>query len=141
MKVDWLDLQMEDSSLSHTYTHSYIRYVGYTLLSINMICLLFLSRPSSLGFCQLWPLMCSVYCVCEKQLPRDPSPCFTALLLFFLLFSLTTSFMLLCVNPAIFQTMQMFYSPMTFLWHFSRLCGTGKKKNWVISCQETRCSY
>lgn len=59
--------------------HTAIRYVGYTPLSINMICLLFPSHPSSLRFCQLWPLMCSVYCLCEKQLPRDPSPFFPQL--------------------------------------------------------------
>lgn len=47
--------------------HTPIRYVGYTLLSINIICLLFRSHPSALRFCQLWPLMCLVYCLCEKQ--------------------------------------------------------------------------
>lgn len=87
------------------HIHTAIRYVGYTLLSINMICLLFLSHPSSWHFCQLWPLMCLVYCLCEKQLPRDPLSFFTALLLLFLLLFLPTSFMLLCVNPAVFQTM------------------------------------
>lgn len=84
-------------------THTPIRYVGYTLLSINIICLLFLAHPSALRFCQLWPLMCLVYCLCEKQLPRDSSSFFTALLLF--PFSLPTSFMVLYLNRAVFQTM------------------------------------
>uniref|UniRef100_A0A8C5GJM8 Cytoplasmic protein NCK2 n=2 Tax=Gouania willdenowi TaxID=441366 RepID=A0A8C5GJM8_GOUWI len=41
------------------------RHAGYTLLSINMICLLFVSHLSCLSFCQLWPLMFSVCCVRE----------------------------------------------------------------------------
>lgn len=68
--------------------------------------------------------------MCEEQLPRD----LLSSSFFFFLFpqlsssshSLPTSFMLLCVNPAIFQTIQMFHSPMTFLWNFSELCGQKK---------------
>lgn len=85
------------------------------LRSSNTLCLLFPSHPPPLRFCQLWPLMCWVSRVQEKQLPGDLSLFSAALLRL----PLPASFMLLCVNPEMFQTMQMLPSAVTFLWHFS----------------------
>lgn len=44
------------------------------------------------------------------------------------------SFMLLCMNPTMFQTARWLRSELTFLWHFSGTVGT---PNSAISCQKT----
>lgn len=60
-----------------------IRYVGCSLPSINMICLLFPSHPSSAFLSAVASDVLGLVCTCEKQLPRDPSSLFsTALFLF-----------------------------------------------------------
>lgn len=72
--------------LSHncqTASHMAIRYVGSSLPSINMICLLFPSHPCSVFLSAVASDVLGLVCTCEKQLPRDPSSLFsTALFLF-----------------------------------------------------------
>lgn len=116
-------------------TRTATRYIGYTLLSINMICLLFLSHPPPLRFCQLWPLMCSAWCVCVRNSCQG-TPC--------LVFPSSLPLLTHCQQVScysawtqpLFQTMQMFCSPVTFLWHF---CGSGRE--FVISWRETYFGY
>lgn len=117
--------------LSHncqTASHMAIRYVGSSLPSINMICLLFPSHPCSVFLSAVASDVLGLVCTCEKQLPRDPSSSSRCL---------PESFMLLCMNPAMFQTAPSLRSALTFLWHFSGSAGT---QNLVISCQGTRFS-
>lgn len=68
---------------SQTASPMAIRYVGSSLPSINMICLLFPSHPSSVFLSAVASDVLGLVCTCEKQLPRDPSSLFsTALFLF-----------------------------------------------------------
>lgn len=84
--------------------------------------------------CGLWCARSSVY-VWETAAKGPPISVFHS-------FSssslwLPGSFMLLCMNPTMFQTASWLRSALTFLWHFSSTAGT---PNSAISCQETRFS-
>lgn len=57
-----------------------IRCVGFSLPSINMICLLFSSHPSSSFLSAVASDVLGLVCTCEKQLPRDPSSLFSTAL-------------------------------------------------------------
>ena len=104
-------------SRTHRYQicriHTPIHKHDLLVIPVSSFFFAFLSAVASdvLGLLSVW-----------ETAAKGPLAFFSTALFLFFLFSLPTSFMLLSVNPAIFQTMQMFHSPLTFLWHFSRLC-------------------
>lgn len=57
-----------------------IRCVELSLPSINMICLLFSSHPSSWFLSAVASDVLGLVCTCEKQLPRDPPSLFSTAL-------------------------------------------------------------
>lgn len=130
---------------SHTHSHAWraLRYVGYTPLSINMICLLFPSHPSSLRFCQLWPLMCSAWCVRVRNSCQG-TPCLLSIYSAALILSSLTAnkfHATLCEPAALFFSPPNNASALPADDISVAFSGETLRDKRAISCQETHLGY